>query len=210
MEGAMMQGWRDCIRLLGLCVTSLSRRRRTAKESVGGFSAEEASGGGRGRAKGECTALVRWTMTIAMLGSAMSVAAGAEEIGCVSTTWRVWADDKICVSAFDDPKVSGVTCHLSQARTGGFKGTIGVAEDRSRFSIACRQVGPITVDLATLPKEEEAFSERTSLLFKQTRVVRMVDRARRTLIYLAYSTKVVEGSPFNSVSTVPVMPWQGP
>jgi len=137
-------------------------------------------------------------------------AADAEEIGCVSTTWRVWADDKICVSAFDDPKVPGVTCHLSHARTGGFKGTIGVAEDRSRFSIACRQVGPIAVDLATLPKEEEAFSERTSLFFKETRVVRLVDRARRTLVYLAYSTKVVEGSPFNSLSSVPVMPWQGP
>jgi len=153
---------------------------------------------------------VRWIMTIMMCCLANANAADAEEIGCVSTTWRVWADDKICVSAFDDPKVPGVTCHLSHARTGGFKGTIGVAEDRSRFSIACRQVGPIAVDLATLPKEEEAFSERTSLFFKETRVVRLVDRARRTLVYLAYSTKVVEGSPFNSLSSVPVMPWQGP
>jgi CreA protein len=152
---------------------------------------------------------VRWMITMVLLGLALSTAADAEEIGCVSTTWRVWADDKICVSAFDDPKVPGVTCHLSQARTGGFKGTVGVAEDRSRFSIACRQVGPITVDLATLPREEEAFSERTSILFKETRVMRLVDRARRTLVYLAYSTKVVEGSPFNSISTVPVMPWQG-
>jgi CreA protein len=152
---------------------------------------------------------VKWMITIVMLGLVISVAAGAEEIGCVSTTWRLWADDKICVSAFDDPKVPGVTCHLSQARTGGFKGTIGVAEDRSRFSIACRQVGPITVNLATLPKEEEAFSERTSLLFKETSVVRIVDRVRQTLVYLAYSTKVVEGSPFNSISSVPVMPWQG-
>ena len=154
--------------------------------------------------------LVRWIMTIMIFFLAIASAADAEEIGCVSTTWRVWADDKICVSAFDDPKVPGVTCHLSHARTGGFKGTIGVAEDRSRFSIACRQVGPIAVDLATLPKEEEAFSERTSLFFKETRVVRLVDRARRTLVYLAYSTKVVEGSPFNSLSSVPVMPWQGP
>jgi CreA protein len=152
----------------------------------------------------------RWIITMVTFGMALSIAADAEEIGCVSTTWRVWADDKICVSAFDDPKVPGVTCHLSQARTGGFKGTVGVAEDRSRFSIACRQVGPIMVDLATLPQEEEAFSERTSILFKETRVVRLVDRARRTLVYLAYSTKVVEGSPFNSISSVPVMPWQGP
>jgi CreA protein len=154
--------------------------------------------------------LVRWVITMGILGMGMASAAGAEEIGCVSTTWRVLADDKICVSAFDDPKVPGVTCHLSQARTGGLKGTVGVAEDRSRFSIACRQVGPITVDLAKLPDEEEAFSERTSILFKQTRVVRLVDRVRRTLVYLAYSTKVVEGSPFNSLSSVPVMPWQRP
>jgi CreA protein len=95
------------------------------------------------------------------------------------------ANDQICVSAIDDPKVPGVTCHLSQARTGGVKGSVGVAEDRSRFSIACRQIGPITVDLAQLPKEEEVFGERTSILFKQTRVVRLVDRARRTLVYLA-------------------------
>jgi len=153
---------------------------------------------------------VRRIITLIILALVVSVTADAEEIGCVETTWRVFADDKICVSAFDDPKVPGVTCHLSQARTGGLKGTVGVAEDRSRFSIACRQVGPITVDLAMLPDEEAAFSERTSILFKQTRVVRIVDRARRTIVYLAYSTKVVEGSPFNSISSVPVMPWQGP
>jgi CreA protein len=153
---------------------------------------------------------VRGLITLIIVGIAMAAAAEGDEIGCVSTTWRLWADDKICVSAFDDPKVPGVACHLSQARTGGFKGTVGVAEDRSRFSIACRQVGPVTVDLAKLPDEEEAFSERTSILFKETRVVRLVDRARRTLVYLAYSTKVVEGSPFNSLSSVPVMPWQGP
>jgi CreA protein len=153
---------------------------------------------------------IRWIISVCVLGTILSIAVEAEEIGCISTTWRVLADDKICISAFDDPRVPGVTCHLSQARTGGLKGTVGVAEDPSRFSIACRQVGPITVDLATLPDEEAAFSERTSIIFKQTRVVRLVDRMRRTLVYLAYSTKVVEGSPFNSLSSVPVMPWQGP
>jgi len=153
-------------------------------------------------------ARIRRIIALGVLAVAISATAGAEEIGCVDTTWRVFADDKICVSAFDDPKVPGVTCHLSQARTGGIKGTFGVAEDRSRFSIACRQVGPITIELAQLPKEEVAFSDRTSLVFKETRVVRLVDNARRTLVYLAYSTKVVEGSPFNSLSSVPVMPWR--
>src|SRR3712207_1996109 len=121
--------------------------------------AELASRRGRTPSEGRYMNPARWIITMAIFGMALAVAADAEEIGCVSTTWRVWADDKICVSAFDDPKVPGVTCHLSQARTGGFKGTIGVAEDRSRFSIACRQVGPITVDLAKLPDEEEARSE---------------------------------------------------
>jgi CreA protein len=110
----------------------------------------------------------------------------AEDLGCVSTTFRVLgANDQICVRAFDDPHVPGVACHLSQARTGGVNGRVGVAEDRSRCSIACRQVGPITGDLAMLPNEEEVFGERTSILFKQTRVVRLVDRARRTLVSLA-------------------------
>src|SRR5215471_3447772 len=98
---------------------------------------------------------------VALLGGAVGCLHAAE-IGCVSTTFRVWgANDKICVSAFDDPKVPGITCHLSQARTGGMKGTLGMAEDRSRFAIACRQVGPITVDLTKLPQEAEVFSERT-------------------------------------------------
>jgi len=150
----------------------------------------------------------RWIglMVVVLLGSGRLQ---AEDIGCVSTTFRVLgANDKICVSAFDDPKVPGVTCHLSQARTGGMKGTIGVAEDPSRFALACRQVGPITVDLTKLPKEAEVFSEKTSLVFKEMRVVRLVDLAHRTLVYLAYSTRVVEGSPFNSLSTVPVMRWE--
>jgi CreA protein len=149
-----------------------------------------------------------WMVFVVMLGGAIE-SLHAEDIGCVSTTFRILgANDKICVSAFDDPNVPGVVCHLSQARTGGVKGSVGIAEDRSRFAIACRQIGPITIDLAKLPQEAEVFSERTSFLFKQTHVVRMVDRARRTLLYLAYSTKVVEGSPFNSLSTVPIMPWE--
>src|ERR671933_1133561 len=126
-----------------------------------------------------------WIVLGALLGGAVG-RLHAEDIGCVSTTFRVLgANDKICVSAFDDPQVPGVTCHLSQARTGGMKGTIGVAEDRSRFAIACRQVGPITVDLAKLPTKAEVFSQRTSLIFKETQVVRLVDRTRRTLVYLA-------------------------
>jgi len=147
-------------------------------------------------------------LCVVLLGGAVG-RLHAEDIGCVSTTFRVLgANDKMCVSAFDDPKVPGVTCHLSHARTGGMKGTVGGTEDRSRFALACRQVGPITVDLEKLPKKAEVFSVKTSLIFKETQVVRLVDLTHRTLVYLAYSTRVVEGSPFNSLSTVPVMRWE--
>src|SRR5712691_13018834 len=131
-----------------------------------------------------------WWLFVVLLGGAVG-RLHAEDIGCVSTTFRVLgANDKICVSAFNDPQVPGVTCHLSHARTGGMKGTVGVAEDRSRFALACRQVGPITVDLEKLPTKAEVLSMKTSLIFKETQVVRLVDLRRRTLVYLAYRPTV--------------------
>jgi CreA protein len=147
---------------------------------------------------------------IAILVMLSSSRAQAEDIGCVSTTFRViGANDKVCISVFDDPKVPGVACHISQARTGGLKGTFGLAEDPSRFSIACRQVGPISADIAKLPDEEKVYSESTSLFFKHTHVFRTIDRKRNTLVYVAISDRVIEGSPYNAISTVPVMPWEG-
>ncbi|MGE5270147.1 MAG: CreA family protein [Thiohalocapsa sp.] len=134
--------------------------------------------------------------------------ARADDIGCLSTTFRfIGPNDKVCVSAFDDPKVPGVACHISQARTGGIKGGLGLAEDPSRFSIACRQVGPITADITKLPEEEKVYSEKTSIFFKHTHIFRMVDKKRKTLVYLAISDKIIEGSPQSSISTVPIMPW---
>jgi CreA protein len=135
-------------------------------------------------------------------------AANADDLPCVSTTFRfIGKNDRVCVSAFDDPKVPGVACHVSQARTGGISGTIGLAEDPSRFSIACRQIGPITVDVSSLTDGEQVYSARTSIFFKRTHVYRMLDKKRNTLVYLAISDKVIEGSPQNSISTVPIMPW---
>lgn len=136
-------------------------------------------------------------------------AALADDIACLSTTFRfIGPNDKVCVSAFDDPKVAGVACHISQARTGGVKGGLGLAEDPSRFSIACRQVGPVTVDPGKLPEEESVYSAKTSIFFKHTHVYRVVDKKRNTLVYIAISDKIVEGSPQNSISTVPIMPWK--
>jgi len=109
------------------------------------------------------------------------------------------------VDAHDDPKVNGVTCYVSRAKTGGIKGALGIAEDRSEASIDCRQVGPITF-AKPLPVQEDMFTERISLVFKKIRVVRMVDRKRNTLVYLTYSDRVIEGSPQNSVTVVAVDP----
>ncbi len=132
----------------------------------------------------------------------------AEEIGCVTTAWKlIGANHKVCVQAFDDPKISGVSCHISQAKKGGISGAFGLAEDPSQFSIACRQVGPIVIK-EKLAKTETAFSSDTSIFFKETRVTRLFDRNRNTLVYLAISRKLIDGAPANSISTVPIMPWQ--
>lgn len=138
----------------------------------------------------------------------LALPAHADDLACVSTTFRfVGANDRVCISAFDDPKVSGVACDISQARKGGIKGSLGFAEDPSRFSLACRQVGPISTDLGQLPHEESVYSERTSIFFQHTRIYRIVDKKRNTLVYLAISDKIINGSPQNAVSSVPVMPW---
>jgi CreA protein len=135
---------------------------------------------------------------------ATAALARAEPIGSVDTAFKlIGPDHKIVVDAYDDPKVQGVTCFVSRAKTGGIKGAIGLAEDKSEASIACRQVGPITIT-QPLPRQEEVFSERISLVFKRLRIVRMVDPARNTLVYLTYSDRLIDGSPQNSVTAVPV------
>lgn len=143
----------------------------------------------------------------ALAGLMAALACGAEEIGSVDTKFNlIGPDHKIVVDAFDDPKVDGVTCHVSRARTGGVKGALGLAEDTSDASIACRQVGPIRFN-GKLKDGERVFQERRSLLFKTLQVVRFYDGKRNTLVYLSYSDKLIEGSPKNSISTVPIMPW---
>jgi CreA protein len=139
--------------------------------------------------------------------SLVSSLAFGEKIGEVSTVFKwLGPNDKIVLEAFDDPKVEGVTCYLSRAKTGGVKGGLGLAEDRSDSSIACRQVGPISFR-GDLKDGEEVFRERTSLIFKTMQVVRFFDRKRNTLVYLVYSDRVIEGSPQNSVTAIPILPW---
>jgi CreA protein len=132
--------------------------------------------------------------------------AGAEPIGEVDTVFKlIGPDHKIVVDAHDDPAVRGVTCYVSRAKTGGIKGALGVAEDRSEASIDCKRVGPIAF-ARPLPSQEEIFSERISLVFKKIRVVRMIDAKRNTLVYLTYSDRLIEGSPQNSVTAIAVDP----
>lgn len=128
----------------------------------------------------------------------------AQQIGEVDTVFQwIGPDHKIVVEAYEDPGVKGVTCYVSRAKTGGIKGAFGLAEDKAEASIACRQTGPITF-AKPITKQEEVFSERQSILFKRLRIVRMVDAPRNTLVYMTYSDRLIEGSPTNSVTAVPV------
>src|SRR5260221_6182475 len=153
---------------------------------------------------------MRLVSTAALLLLATTGTLRADDIGCISTTFNLLSpNDKVCVSDFEDPDVPGVVCHISQARKGGWGQPLGLNEDPSNFSLSCRQIGPISVDIAKLPSNEEAFSEKTSIFFKATRVYRLPDRKHNTIVYLAISSKIINGSPANAISTVPIMPWSG-
>lgn len=149
--------------------------------------------------------------TALLLCLASSGAARAEEVGSVDTVFKLFGPDhKIVVEAFDDPDVQNVTCYLSRAKTGGIKGGLGLAEDTSDAAISCQQVGPITLaDKIKNGKQTGSvvFQKRTSLVFKRLQVVRFYDAKRNALVYLSYSDRVVEGSPKNALSAVPIIPW---
>ncbi|HET7061653.1 MAG TPA: CreA family protein [Nitrosospira sp.] len=154
--------------------------------------------------------MFRWVSSrglraIAVVCVLWPAAARAELIGEVDTAFRwLGKDDRVIVEAYDDPKVHGITCFVSRARTGGFKGTVGLAEDRSEASIACRQVTDSLQFTEKLPQQEDVFTERMSILFKRLHIVRIVDPRRNVLIYLTYSDRLIEGSPQNTVTAVPV------
>jgi CreA protein len=145
---------------------------------------------------------------LALVGIAMPAAAqDPDVIFKKSTVWRpLTPDDKLVVYGIDDPAVEGVACHYTAPELGGIKGTIGVAEEVSDISLACRQIGPVKFK-EKFEQGETVFSERRSLVFKRMRIVRGCDVKRNTLVYLVYSDRPIEGSPKNSTSTVPIMPW---
>ena len=141
----------------------------------------------------------------------MAQVAHAEQIGSVDTVFKMFGPDhKIVVEAFDDPDVTNVTCYVSRAKTGGIKGGLGLAEDTSDAAISCQQIGPVDVSddiKKNGDKGTVVFKQRTSLIFKKLQVVRFYDPKRNALVYLSYSDKVVDGSPKNAISAVPIIPW---
>lgn len=136
----------------------------------------------------------------------------AEEIGAVRTRFKMLgANDTIVIEAFDDPDVTGATCYLSRAKTGGISGSVGLAEDTSDASLACRQTGKIELPARISSGEadgERVFRKSTSILFKTMQVVRFYDKKRNTLVYLTYSNRIIEGSPKNSISAIPILEWR--
>ena len=126
------------------------------------------------------------------------------QIDAISTTFRfLGPNDKIVIERYDDPKVPNVSCYLSRAETGGIKGGLGFAEDPSRFSVACRAVGPLSLP-DKLPKREVIGFAQASLFFKSFQIHRTYDEEKNVLIYTVISTKLINGSPFNSISVVPL------
>lgn len=124
------------------------------------------------------------------------------KIGSVDTTFRILgANDRVVVDRYDDPGVPGVSCYVSHAATGGVSGSLGLAEDPSRFSIACRATGPVTWP-AKLPDKQRVFSRALSVFFKNLEVYRMLDREKKVILYVVISTRIKEGSPFNAISAV--------
>jgi len=150
-------------------------------------------------------------LIITLVTAVFSAGVQAEEVGSVDTVFKMFGPDhKIVVEAFDDPDVRNVTCYISRAKTGGIKGGLGLAEDTSDAAISCQQVGPVELsDKIAQGKAqgEVVFQKRTSLVFKKLQVVRFYDQKRHALVYLSYSDKVVDGSPKNALSAVPIMPW---
>jgi CreA protein len=133
---------------------------------------------------------------------------GATRIGTVDTTFRLLGrNDRIVVDRYDDPRVDGVSCYVSRAETGGVKGTVGLATDPNRFSIACRATGPVTPH-GKIPDKEIVFGEKMSPLFKEIRVSRLYDTEKQVLVYLVWSTISLGagGSAFNSITAVPLQP----
>jgi CreA protein len=149
--------------------------------------------------------MIRPTLLAFGLLAAMAAAPALAQtkIGSVDTTFRLLgSNDHIVIDRYDDPDVPNVSCYVSRAATGGIKGSLGLAEDPSRFSIACRAVGPVTFP-TNVPKKQRIFSTSLSVLFKNLEIFRLLDDDKKVILYVVISTRIKEGSPYNSITAVP-------
>ena len=151
-------------------------------------------------------------VALGVLAGLAAPARSAEEPDLIfkrSTVFKLLTpNDKLATYGLDDPEIDGVACHFTVPERGGLKGWIGVAEEVSDISLACRQVGPIRFK-AKFSQGEDMFRQRRSLFFKKMQIVRGCDARRNVLVYMVYSDRLIEGSPKNSTSSVPIMPWGG-
>jgi CreA protein len=149
-------------------------------------------------------------LLLAMLASTSSPVLAADEPDLIfrrSTVFKLLSpNDKLATYGIDDPEVEGVACHFTVPERGGVKGWLGLAEEVSDISLACRQIGPIHFK-NKLEQGDDMFRQRRSLFFKKMQIVRGCDAKRNVLVYMVYSDKLIEGSPKNSTSSVPIMPW---
>jgi CreA protein len=149
-------------------------------------------------------------LLLAWLSCPMAQASAADEPDLIfrrSTVFKLLSpNDKLATYGVDDPEVDGVACHFTVPEKGGYTGWLGLAEQVSDISLACRQIGPIRFK-HKMEQAEDMFRQRRSLFFKKMQIVRGCDAKRNTLVYMVYSDKLIDGSPKNSTSTVPIMPW---
>ncbi len=152
--------------------------------------------------------LALWLMmSVALFITPASAAGEPDLIFKKTTVWKLLSPDhKLATYAIDDPIVEGVACHFTIPEKGGWSGWLGVAEELSDVSLACRQIGPVKFK-EKFEQGAEVYRDRRSLFFKKVQVVRGCDAKRNVLVYLIYTDKLIEGSPQNSTSTVPIMPW---
>ena len=144
--------------------------------------------------------------------STAAFASDSREIGAVSTAFKlVGPNHKIVVTAFDDPKIKGITCYVARPKTGGIKGGLGLAEDPSIASVSCSQTGPIsyTDKIEGDEEGEKVFDEHRSLIFKTLQIDRLYDHENGSLVYIVRTTRIIEGSPDTSIAVVAPMPWNG-
>ena len=136
-----------------------------------------------------------------------ALSAGLSRAEVVGEVGVDWIGNDIIVEAVADPKVQGITCHISYFDRGVIDRLKNGNwfENPSNNSIACRQTGPVTVgDIGLEKKGEEVFREGMSFVWKSLVVNRIYDKANDTMVYLVHTRELTDGSAKMAISTVPL------